>query len=119
MEPYPRTTRPVGAEAAAGGAPATTQAAQRLGSGITDGHQFQFLPGKFLRVAGRSGKGSCPLFLRAEKWAEMEKARKGLLPERALKNGRILGQIGEATQDPPDPAAPRCAPEPELTARNA
>ena len=46
----------------------------------------------------------------------MEKARKGLLPERALKNGRILGQIGEATQDPPDPAAPRCAPEPELTA---
>ncbi len=38
MEPYPRTTRPVGAEAAAGGAPATTQAAQRLGSGVTDGH---------------------------------------------------------------------------------
>ena len=48
-----------------------------------------------------------------------EKARKGLLPERALKNGRILGQIGEATQDPPDPAAPRRAPEPELTACNA
>ena len=40
MEPYPRTTRPVGAEAAAGGAPATTQAAQRLGSGITDGPNF-------------------------------------------------------------------------------
>ena len=116
MEPYPRTTRPVGAEAAAGGAPATTQAAQRLGSGITDGHQFQFLPGKFWR--GEVEK-ACPLFLRAKKWAEMEKARKGLLPERALKNGRILGQIGEATQDPPDPAAPRCAPEPELTASNA
>ena len=117
MEPYPRTTRPVGAEAAAGGAPATTQAAQRLGSGITDGHQFQFLPGKFLR--GEVEKAPAHFFLRAEKWAEMEKARKGLLPERALKNGRILGQIGEATQDPPDPAAPRCAPEPELTARNA
>ena len=116
MEPYPRTTRPVGAEAAAGGAPATTQAAQRLGSGVTDGHQSQFLPGKFLR--GEVEK-ACPLFLRAKKWAEMEKARKGLLPERALKNGRILGQIGEATQDPPDPAAPRRAPEPELTARNA
>ena len=40
MEPYPRTTRPVGAEAAAGGAPATTQAAQRLGSGVTDGPNF-------------------------------------------------------------------------------
>ena len=38
MEHHPRTTRPVGAEAAAGGAPATTQAAQRLGSGVTDGH---------------------------------------------------------------------------------
>ena len=116
MEPYPRTTRPVGAEAAAGGAPATTQAAQRLGSGVTDGHQSQFLPTFF---AGRKVEKACPLFLRAEKWAEMEKARKGLLPERALKNGRILGQIGEATQDPPDPAAPRCAPEPELTACNA
>ena len=64
MEPYPRTTRPVGAEAAAGGAPATTQAAQRLGSGITDGHQFQFLP----------------TFLRAKKWAEMERLEKASCP---------------------------------------
>ena len=24
-------------------------------------------------------------------------------------------KVGDATQDPPDPAAPRCAPEPELT----
>ena len=116
MEHRPRTTRPVGAEAAAGGAPATTQAAQRLGSGVTDGHQFQFLPAKFLR--GEVEKASPQNFC-GEKWAEMEKARKGLLPERALKNGRILGQIGEATQDPPDPAAPRRAPEPELPARNA
>ena len=28
-------------------------------------------------------------------------------------------KVGDATQDPPDPAAPRCAPEPELTASNA
>ena len=28
-------------------------------------------------------------------------------------------KVGDATQDPPDPAAPRRAPEPELTARNA
>ena len=116
MEPYPRTTRPVGAEAAAGGAPATTQAAQRLGSGVTDGHQFQFLPANFLRAEVEK---ACPLFFAGKKVGRNEKARKGLLPERALKNGRILGQIGEATQDPPDPAAPRRAPKPELTARNA
>ena len=54
MEHHPRTTRPVGAEAAAGGAPATTQAAQRLGSGVTDGHQF--LSGIF------SAKLKWPLF---------------------------------------------------------
>ncbi len=74
MEPYPRTTRPVGAEAAAGGAPATTQAAQRLGSGVTDGHQSQFLPEKFLR--GEVEK-ACPLFLRqksGQKWKRLEKA---------------------------------------------
>ena len=65
MEHHPRTTRPVGAEAAAGGAPATTQAAQRLGSGVTDGHQFQFLPAKFLR---------------AEKWAEMKRLEKASCP---------------------------------------
>ena len=77
MEHHPRTTRPVGAEAAAGGAPATTQAAQRLGSGITDGHQFQFLPGKFLR--GEVEK-ACPLFLRAKKWAEMKRLEKASCP---------------------------------------
>ena len=33
--------------------------------------------------------------------------------------GRSRDKVGDATQDPPDPAAPRCAPEPELTASNA
>ena len=75
MEPYPRTTRPVGAEAAAGGAPATTQAAQRLGSGITDGHQFQFLPGKFL--LGEVEKAPAHFFCgqkSGQKWKRLGKA---------------------------------------------
>ena len=78
MEPYPRTTRPVGAEAAAGGAPATTQAAQRLGSGVTDGHQFQFLPAKFLRAEVEK---ACPQFLPAKFLrAEMKRLEKASCP---------------------------------------
>ena len=107
MEHYPRTTRPVGAEAAAGGAPATTQAAQRLGSGVTDGPNF--------------GQNHHRGFLHENRPWIFTKINGGRMPpaERALKSGRILGQIGGATQDPPDLAAPRRAPEPELTARNA
>ena len=72
METYPRTTRPVGVGAAAGGAPATTQAALRLGS--------------WLAVRARGGTSASRVEQQIEteqskqRWAEEQRRRKKITP---------------------------------------
>ena len=77
MEPYPRTTRPVGAAAAAGGAPATTQAAERLGSSVTDAGCWLLLLAVGGLAAGELQPRRWPTVGRFQPWAAASEQAEG------------------------------------------